>query len=296
MRNCQDWFELTQPVVRLKLRLIITAAAVIVALPTTRASAQGTRSSRDVILATTTSLRDTGLLDSLLPAFERETGYRVRTVAVGSGQALKMGERGDADVVLVHSPAAELDFMRAGFGVRRRVIAWNYFVLVGPRADPARVRDAPTAVDALRRIPAAGAVFVSRGDSSGTHMRELALWRQAGGRPRWRGYLETGQGMGATLLVADERLGYTLSDAGTLAAFRGRVDLVPLRGEEAALRNVYHVIELEPRGRPGINVAGGTAFADWITSERGQAVIAAYHSGGPGAPWFTAAHGVEPTP
>lgn len=282
---------------RLRLRLIRGAvAALFVLLPTRRAEAQQARSSHNVILATTTSLRDTGLLDSLLPVFERETGYHVRAVAVGSGQALKLAELGDADVVLVHSPAAELDFMRAGYGVSRRVIAWNFFVLAGPLADPARVREAPTAADALRRIAAAGAVFVSRGDSSGTHMRELALWRQAGGRPRWRGYLETGQGMGATLLVADERRGYTLTDGGTLAAFRGRVDLVPLRGQEAALRNVYHVIEIEPRGRPRLNVAGGRAFADWITSEHGQALIAAYHSRGPGAPYFVAARGVEPSP
>ncbi len=252
--------------------------ALAVALPTTPAAGQRTQTSRDVVLATTTSLQDTGLLDSLLPIFERESGYHVRAVAVGSGQALKLGERGDADVVLVHSPAAELDFMRAGFGVSRRVVAWNFFVLAGPADDPAGVREAPSAPDALRRIAAAGLTFVSRGDSSGTHQRELALWRQGGGRPRWGRYLETGQGMGMTLLVADERRGYTLSDAATLTAFRDRVGLVALRGEEPALRNVYHVIEIQPEGRPRMNVAGGHAFAEWITSPRGQELIASFRS------------------
>jgi tungstate transport system substrate-binding protein len=249
---------------------------------------------RDVILATTTSLRDTGLLDSLLPIFERETGYRVRAIAVGSGQALKLGEAGDADVILAHSPAAEEAFMGHGFGASRQVVAWNWFALAGPRGDPAHAASAPSAPEALRRIAASGRAFVSRGDSSGTHMRELELWRQAGGRPSWPGYAETGQGMGATLLVADERLGYTLTDRATLAAFHGRVDLVPLRAEEPALLNVYHVIEVDPAGRARVNRAGAHAFAQWLVSPRGQEVIAAF--GGTRAPLFVAAHGREPGP
>ncbi len=246
------------------------------------------------MLATTTSLQDTGLLDSLLPAFERATGYHVRAVAVGSGQALQLGARGDADVVLAHSPAAEADFMRAGSGVARRVVAWNWFVLVGPRSDPAGVGGAATAAEALRRVAASGATFVSRGDSSGTHMRELALWRAAGGLTRWPGYLETGQGMGMTLLVADERRGYTLSDAATLTAFRDRVDLVALRRREPALMNVYHVIEVNPAGRARVNAAGAHAFAEWITSPRGQDFIDGYRRGGEAL--FVAARGHEPAP
>jgi tungstate transport system substrate-binding protein len=286
-----------QSLVRLKLGIIGAAvSAIALALSPTRAAAQEAARSRDIVLATTTSLKDTGLLDSLLPIFERESGYHVRAVGVGSGQALKLGERGDADVVLAHSPAAENAFMRAGHGVARRVVAWNYFVLAGPQDDPAKAGAAPSASEALRRIAAAGRTFVSRGDSSGTHQRELELWRQAGGRPRWHGYVESGQGMGPTLLVADERRGYTLSDAGTLAAFRDRIDLVALRGQEAALRNVYHVIEIQPEGRPRMNAAGGRAFAEWITSPRGQQLIAAFHASGPGAPYFVAAHGVEPAP
>jgi tungstate transport system substrate-binding protein len=282
---------------RLKLKLILGAVAALVTAPGPgTAEAQESRGARDVILATTTSLQDTGLLDSLLPLFARETGYRVRAIAVGSGQALKLGQRGDADVILAHSPAAESGFMRSGSGVARRVVAWNYFVLAGPRADPAGAAGAPSAAEALRRIAAARLPFVSRGDSSGTHQRELALWREVGGRPQWRGYAETGQGMGPTLLVADERRGYTLSDRATLEAFRERVELVPLRGEEPALLNVYHVIEVNPAGRPRVNAAGAHAFAEWITSARGQDVIAAFHAGGHGAPPFVAARGREPPP
>jgi len=278
---------------RLKLRLIRgPLAAGLLATVAAPLASQVPAGQRDVILATTTSLQDTGLLDSLLPIFQRETGYRVRAIAVGSGQALKLGERGDADVILAHSPAAEEAYMRDGFGTSRRVVAWNWFALAGPPDDPAGAGSAPTAPEALRRISAAGRAFISRGDSSGTHMRELALWRQAGGRPEWPGYAETGQGMGATLLVTDERHGYTLSDRATLAAFHGRVDLVALRAEEPALLNVYHVIEVNPSGRPRVNVAGGHAFAEWLLSPHGQEVITAF--GGTRAPLFVAAHGREP--
>jgi tungstate transport system substrate-binding protein len=249
--------------------------------------------SRDVILATTTSFRDTGLLDSLLPLFERATGYHVQPVAVGSGQALKMGERADADVLLVHSPAAEVEFMRAGFGSRRQVVAWNYFTMVGPAGDPARVREASSSAEALRRVAASGFGFVSRGDSSGTHLRELALWAEVGGRPVWPGYVETGQGMAMTLLVADERQAYTLTDRATLAAFRQRLGLVPLRSPEPSLLNVYHVIEVAPAGRVRVNPLGARAFADWITSPAVQDRIARF--GPAGEALFVAARGREPS-
>lgn len=247
---------------------------------------------RDVILATTTSFRDTGLLDSLLPSFERETGYRVQAVAVGSGQALKMGERADADVLLVHSPSAESEFMRAGFGARRQVVAWNYFTLVGPAGDPAGIRQASSAAEALRRVAWSGSGFVSRGDSSGTHVRELALWAAVGGRPAWPGYVETGQGMAMTLVVADERRAYAITDRATLAAFRRRVDLVPFRGPEPSLLNVYHVIEVALAGRVRGNPVGARAFADWITSPAVQDRIARF--GPAGETLFVAARGREP--
>lgn len=257
--------------------------------------AQGAATGRDVILATTTSLYDTGLLDSLAPIFERATGYRIRVVAVGSGQALRMGERGDADVVLSHSPAAERDFMQAGHGVRRLVVASNYFTIVGPPEDPAGVRAAPSAGAALEQIAVAAATFVSRGDSSGTHQRELALWRAAGGLKAWPGYLESGQGMSATLLIADERRGYTLTDLGTYGSLRRRLDLVPLRDREAELLNVYHVMELSPAGHPRLNVAGGHAFAEFITSPAVQELLAHYGESRFGAPLFIPARGQEPS-
>ena len=274
--------------------ICIFAVGIALAPSSPELCAQAVPRNRDVVLATTTSLQDTGLLDSLLPAFERETGFHVRAVAVGSGQALKLGERGDADVILAHSPAAEAEFVRAGFATQRRVVAWNYFALVGPRNDPAHVASAPSAVEALRRIAASGGRFVSRGDSSGTHVRELALWSRAGGHPLWPGYIETGQGMAATLLVADERRAYTLCDRATLATLQRRIDLVALRGEEPALINVYHVIEVAPAGHPGLNAAGARAFADWITSPRGQDLLAGFAPGG--VPLFFAARGREPAP
>jgi tungstate transport system substrate-binding protein len=247
-----------------------------------------------VILATTTSLYDTGLLDSIVPIFARETGYQVRVVAVGSGEALAMGRRGDADVVFVHSPAAESAFMAAGHGLRRQVIATNWFTIVGPASDVARVREAPNAADALRRIAGVGAGFVSRGDSSGTNARELALWRKAGRRPAWPGYIETGQGMAATLLVANQRLAYTLTDVATYGLLKARLDLVALRGRDRDLINVYHVIELNPAGRPRLNVAGGRAFAEFVTSAEVQDYLAHFGEAQFGEPLFVPARGKEP--
>jgi tungstate transport system substrate-binding protein len=279
--------------VRPRLAAIIAAVAAGTSLGHPAAlHGQAPAGGREVILATTTSFRDTGLLDSLLPSFERETGYRVRSVAVGSGQALKMGERADADVLLVHSPSAEMEFMRAGFGSRRQVVAWNYFTLVGPPDDPALISSASSAAEALHRIASSGAGFASRGDSSGTHVRELALWAAAGGRPAWPGYLETGQGMAMTLVVADERRAYTITDRATLAAFRQRIDLVPFRGPEPSLLNVYHVIEVAPAGRARGNPVGARAFADWITSPAVQDRIARF--GPAGETLFVAARGREP--
>ncbi len=262
---------------------VIALLATLAAAP---ALAQQPAGRRDVILATTTSFQDTGLLDSLAPLLERATGHRIRVIAVGSGQALRMGERGDADLVLAHAPAAEEAFMAAGHGLRRRQVASNYFTIVGPPGDPAGVRDAVNAADALGRIARGGFVFASRGDSSGTHQRELALWRAAGGLTRWPGYLETGQGMAPTLLVAGERRGYALTDRSTFAALGARTNLVVLREREPALRNVYSVIELNGEGRPRMNVAGGRAVADFLVSPAAQAFLASYGTTRFGAPLF----------
>ena len=272
------------------------AAGVLTAPRVPFLSAQEANAGRDVILATTTSLYDTGLLDSIVPMFDRESGYHVKVVAVGSGQALAMGRRGDADVAFVHSPAAERAFMDAGYGVRRRVVASNYFTIAGPPDDPARVREAPNAEEAFRRIAASGRPFVSRGDSSGTHARELALWATVGVRPVGAAYLETGQGMAATLLVANERKAYVLTDRATLGALRGHLDLVALRGPESALANVYHVIELSPTGHPRMNVAGGRVFADFVVSDEVQQLLAHFGENRLGEPMFMPAWGKEPTP
>jgi tungstate transport system substrate-binding protein len=248
----------------------------------------------DVILATTTSLYDTGLLDSIVPMFARRSGYHVRVVAVGSGEALAMGRRGDADVVFVHSPAAESAFMAAGYGLRRRVVASNYFTIVGPADDPALVREARDAAEALRLIADNAAGFVSRGDSSGTNARELALWRKAGRRPTWPGYIETGQGMAATLMVANQRRAYTLTDRATFASLKAHLDLIALRPPERDLINIYHVIELNPAGHARMNVEGGTAFADFVVSEEMQDYLAHFGAAGSGEPMFVPARGKEP--
>jgi tungstate transport system substrate-binding protein len=267
----------------------LIAGALPLALP-----AQNVPRNPDVIVATTTSLYDTGLLDSIVPIFARQTGYHVRVVAVGSGEALAMGRRGDADVLVVHSPTAESAFMASGHGLRRRVVATNYFTIVGPADDLAQVRGAPTAADALRRIAGVGAGFVSRGDSSGTNARELALWRKVGLHPTWPGYIETGQGMAATLLVADQRRAYTLTDRATFGLLKPRLDLVALLGRERDLMNIYHVIELNPAGHRRMNVAGGHAFAEFVVSAEIQDYLAHFGQGQFGEPLFIPARGKEP--
>lgn len=270
------------------------AAGALAALGTAPLEAQQP-ASRDIILATTTSLYDTGLLDSIVPMFERQSGYHVKVVAVGSGQALAMGRRGDADVAFVHSPAAEQAFMAAGYGVRRRVVASNYFTIAGPADDTAHVREAASAEEAFRRVAASGRPFVSRGDSSGTHARELALWARVGVRPVGHAYIETGQGMAATLLVANEKRAYVLADRATLGVLRSHLDLEALRGPERALANIYHVIELNPAGHPRMNVAGGRAFADFVVSDEVQRLLAHFGEQRLGEPMFVPAFGKEPT-
>ena len=227
-----------------------------------------------VILATTTSTRDAGLLDSLLPVFERETHYTVQVIAVGSGQALAMGRRGDADVVLSHAPDAERALIDSGYFVRRRLVMHNDFLIVGPPADPAELRGMTDPVAALQRIAQREAPFVSRGDQSGTHQLEQKLWRVAGIRPGagdW--YTESGHGMGETLQMADQKRAYTITDRATYLAWRDKLQLVPMVEGDPRLYNVYHVLELNPKNAPRINVAGGRAFADFLVSPAAQALI-----------------------
>jgi tungstate transport system substrate-binding protein len=253
--------------------------------------------SKSVILATTTSTQDSGLLDALLPIFQKGTGYLVKTIAVGSGQAMAMGERGEADVLLVHSPAAEKKFMDGGYGVHRRLVMHNDFVVVGPPSDPAKIKGVATAREALKKIAAAGAIFLSRGDNSGTNAKEKALWKAAGIAPegqKW--YQSTGLGMGQTLNVASEKGGYTLTDRGTyLALNKGRqLGLEILVQGEPLLLNVYHVIEVNPAKWPKVNGAGARAFADFMVSKKAQAFIATFGEDRFGSPLFFPDAGKDP--
>jgi tungstate transport system substrate-binding protein len=236
--------------------------------------------SREILLATTTSTRDAGLLDSLLPLFERETGYQVKVIAVGSGQALALGRRGDADVVLSHAPEAERTIADSGYLLRRRLVMHNDFLVVGPAADPAGLRGLTDAVAAMRRVAAARALFVSRGDRSGTNLLELKLWQLAGielpaaGEGGW--YVDAGQGMAATLQMADEKRAYTITDRATYLAWRDRVQLVPLAEGDPVLYNVYHVMEVNPRNAPRVNARGARLLADWFVAPATQRLIGAF--------------------
>ena len=229
--------------------------------------------SDELILATTTSTQDSGLLDVLVPQFEDEYGYKVKTIAVGSGQAIEMGAKGEADVILAHSPKAEEEFMAAGNGESRDAVMHNDFIIVGPAGDPAGIADAASAADAFARIAAAEAVFLSRGDESGTHTKELGLWTAAGVEPSGDWYQETGQGMGATLNVADEKRGYTLTDRATYLAQRDNLDLDILLEGDKALFNNYHVIVVDPDVHSEVNANAARDFASFILSAATQELI-----------------------
>ena len=236
----------------------------------------GPAGSTNLILATTTSLQDSGLLDVLVPAFEKASGYTVKTVAVGTGQALTMGQQGNADVLFVHAPTQEQAFMDAGWGVDRRLVAHNYFWIVGPASDPAGISGMTSAVDAFKKIAASGATFVSRGDSSGTNTKELALWKSAGITPKGSWYLQSGQGMGATLQIASEKTAYTLTDTATFLSSQANLALEALVKSDSSLINIYSVIAVNPAKWPKVNAAGAKAFEDYVTGSAGQQIIAAF--------------------
>ncbi len=228
----------------------------------------------NLILATTTSTQDSGLLDVLVPMFQEQTGYIVKTVAVGTGEALKMGEEGNADVLLVHAPSSEVTFMDGGFGKDRFLVMHNDFIIVGPAADPAGIKGLGPK-DAFVAIYNAGASFVSRGDDSGTHKKELSFWTKAELDPKGQAwYIETGQGMGASLTVANEKGAYILTDRATYLANKDKLQLVILLEGNNALLNVYHVITVNPDKWPAVNYDGAIAFAKFITDPATQAVIA----------------------
>jgi len=237
-----------------------------------------------LILATTTSTQDSGLLDVLVPAFEEETGYVVQTVAVGTGAALKMVEEGNADVLLVHAPAAEQALMDAGFGAERMLVMHNDFIIVGPASDPAGIQGGTSAPEALKAIAAAAAPFISRGDDSGTHKAELALWKKAEFTPEGDWYIESGQGMGATLKIAGEKAAYTLTDRATYLA--NPEDLEILVQGDAVLLNVYHVITVNPEKWPNVNNEGAKAFAKFMTDADTQKLIGEFGVDQYGQPLF----------
>jgi len=229
-----------------------------------------------MILATTTSTQDSGLLDVLVPMFEEQTGYTVQTVAVGTGAALAMAQEGNADVLLVHAPASELPLMESGDCKDRFLVMHNDFVIVGPATDPAGIRGKATAAEALNLVAEAEAPFVSRGDDSGTHKKELSLWKGTDyvpntDKPAW--YIESGQGMGATLVIASEKAAYTMTDRATYLANQGNLDLEILVEGDAILLNVYHVMTVNTEKWDAVNYDGGLAFANFMIAPATQDVI-----------------------
>lgn len=237
-------------------------------------SSRGAESgNRNVILSTTTSTQDSGLLDLLVPVFEKQSSYVVKTISVGTGQALALAAKGEADVVLVHAPSLEQKYVAEGKLLHRRLVMYNDFVIIGPKDDPARVRLSKRGVEALKSIAQAKATFVSRGDNSGTHNLERSLWKSAGIEPKGAWYLEAGQGMGETLGIANERNGYTITDRGTYLALSKRLGLPILVEGDRALLNIYSVLEVNPANGPRINSIGGKAFADFMVAPQTQSLI-----------------------
>lgn len=236
---------------------------------------------KSIVLATTTSTQDTGLLDTLVPAFEKKYGVSVKVVSVGTGAALEMGRRGDADVLLVHSRKSEDEFVAQGYGVNRKDVMYNFFLLVGPKNDPANVASKKDAVSAMAAIANSGSTFVSRGDDSGTHKKEKTLWDIANIKPqgqKW--YMEVGQGMADTLMMANEKGAYTLVDSGTWYTFSDKVNMkIVLQGDKA-LFNPYGVIAVNPAKYPNIHYNTAMAFVEYITSEEGQTIIKNYKKDG----------------
>lgn len=242
---------------------------------------------KELILSTTTSTKDSGLLDVLVPMFQNQTGYVVKTIAVGTGAAMAMGQRGEADVLLVHAPDSEVTFMKDGYGVNRRLIMHNDYIIVGPSSDPAKIKGTATAVDAVTKIANAKSLFISRGDNSGTNQAELKIWKTgnitADGQA-W--YTKANTGMGATLNIASEKTGYTLTDRATYLANKKNLALDILIEGDPLLLNIYHVIQVNPAKFPVVNAAGARAFSDFMVSPDTQKVIGQFGIDKYGAPLF----------
>jgi len=252
----------------------------------TQANENTDNAKKDFVLATTTSTQDSGLLDVLVPMFEKQSGYMVKTIAVGTGKALEMGENGEADVLLVHAPESEQPLVDSGVAINYQLVMHNDFILVGPKEDPAGIKGTTSSVEAFKKISEANALFVSRGDDSGTHKKELDLWENAGVEPSGQWYQETGQGMGATLKVASEKNGYTLTDRATYLALKDELSLeIVLEGEESLL-NIYHVMQVNPEKFENINGDAGKAFVEFMVAPETQKVIGEFGVEEYGEPLF----------
>jgi len=250
-------------------------------------AAEGNKTA-DIILATTTSTQDSGLLDVLIPEFEKQSGYKVKTIAVGTGAALAMGEKGDADVLLVHAPADEKKLVDSGIGINYQLVMHNDFIIIGPKDDPAKISGLKTASEALKKIAESGSMFISRGDNSGTHKKELRIWKSAGITPKVGAtYQETGQGMGQTLNIAEQKSGYTLTDRATYLAQKKNLSLVILVEGEKSLLNIYHVMQVNPEKFANINARGAQAFVEFMVSPDTQKMISTFGVDKYGQPLFT---------
>jgi tungstate transport system substrate-binding protein len=236
----------------------------------------GTKDEKIIRMATTTSTYNSGLLGYLLPKFKEKTGITVQTIAVGTGKALKHGEKGDVDVVMVHAKEAEEEFVEKGYGIDRREFMYNDFIIVGPVRDPASIRNSSDAVAALKKISEKEADFISRGDQSGTHMREISLWLAAGIAPEGSWYISAGQGMGAVLMMAREKGAYTITDRGTYIAYLEKTNLKVLCEEDKQLHNVYGIILVNPARHKHVFTDPAKLFIDWITSKEGKALIESF--------------------
>ncbi len=231
-------------------------------------------------MSTTTSTENSGLLAVLNPVFEKKYNARIKVIAVGTGKALKLGANGDVDVVFVHAPAAEIAFVEAGYGIDRKAVMHNDFVLLGAKTDIAQIKTATTAVDALQKIATHQANFISRGDDSGTHKKERALWGKVQIQPQGDWYLSVGQGMGAVLKIADEKQAYTLADRGTYLAYQDKIDLEVLFANDKALFNPYHIIAVNPERYDTVNYLLAKKYIDFVISAAGQKIIGDYQKKG----------------
>ncbi len=275
--------KMKSPVIVLVLLLALALTLVGCGQDTTKDQPQN----KDIILATTTSTQDSGLLDVLVPTFNEQTGYTVKTVAVGTGKALEMGQRGDADVLLVHAPASEKPLVDSKVAINYQLVMHNDFVLLGPPSDPAKVKGTTDIAEAFKKVADSGALFISRGDDSGTNKKELAIWKSTDIEPKaqqW--YQETGQGMGASITVATEKQAYILSDRGTYLAQSKNIDLQVVSEGDEVLKNIYHVMQVNPEKFERINAEGAQAFVEFMIDKDTQEIIKEFGVDKYGQPLF----------